>query len=50
MRGDQLWDDAHFAVRRRAAGALLLGMGIVAAFVPAWRAGMADPFIAVREP
>jgi predicted lysophospholipase L1 biosynthesis ABC-type transport system permease subunit len=33
-----------------AAGAALLGIGIVAAFVPAWRAGMADPVIALREP
>lgn len=33
-----------------AAGAALLGIGMVAAFVPAWRAGMADPVIALREP
>jgi putative ABC transport system permease protein len=33
-----------------AAGAVLLGIGAVAAFVPAWRAGMADPVVALREP
>jgi ABC-type antimicrobial peptide transport system permease subunit len=33
-----------------AAGAMLLGVGTVAAFVPAWRAGTADPLIALREP
>jgi predicted permease len=33
-----------------ASGAALLGIGIVAAFVPAWRAGTADPIIALREP
>lgn len=32
-----------------AAGAALLAVGAVAAFVPAWRAGMADPVIALRE-
>jgi putative ABC transport system permease protein len=32
-----------------AAGMTLLGVGIVAALVPAWRAGMADPLIALRE-
>ena len=32
-----------------AAGATLFGVGIVAAFVPAVRAGMADPLIALRE-
>jgi putative ABC transport system permease protein len=31
------------------AGAVLLGVGIAAALVPAWRAGMADPVIALRE-
>jgi ABC-type antimicrobial peptide transport system permease subunit len=31
------------------AGAALLAVGTVAAFVPAWRAGMADPLIALRE-
>jgi putative ABC transport system permease protein len=32
-----------------AAGAALLGVGMLAAFVPAWRAGMIDPLIALRE-
>jgi putative ABC transport system permease protein len=32
------------------AAAALLGIGAVAAFVPAWRAAMADPLIALREP
>ena len=32
-----------------AAGAALLGVGMLAAFVPAWRAGMTDPVIALRE-
>ena len=32
-----------------AAGAALLGVGVLAAFVPAWRAGMADPVVALRE-
>jgi putative ABC transport system permease protein len=31
------------------AGAALLAVGTAAAFVPAWRAGMADPLIALRE-
>jgi predicted permease len=31
------------------AGAALLAVGTVAAFVPAWRAGRADPLIALRE-
>jgi hypothetical protein len=32
-----------------AAGAALLGVGMLAAFVPAWRAGTTDPVIALRE-
>jgi predicted permease len=32
-----------------AASATLLGIGVFAAFVPAWRAGMTDPAIALRE-
>lgn len=32
-----------------AAGAALLGVGMVAAFLPAWRAGTADPLVALRE-
>jgi putative ABC transport system permease protein len=39
-------DPIAFAV----AGAALLGVGILAAVVPAWRAGMTDPLIALREP
>ena len=31
------------------AGAALLAVGTVAAFLPAWRAGMANPLIALRE-
>jgi predicted permease len=31
------------------AGAALLAVGIVAAFIPAWRAAMADPLAALRE-
>ena len=31
------------------AGAVLLGVGLLAALVPAWRAGMTDPIIALRE-
>lgn len=31
------------------AGAALFGVGVVAAFVPAWRAGMADPLSVLRE-
>jgi putative ABC transport system permease protein len=31
------------------AGAALLAVGTVAAFLPAWRAGMVDPVIALRE-
>jgi ABC-type antimicrobial peptide transport system permease subunit len=31
------------------AGAALLAVGTVAAFLPAWRAGIADPVIALRE-
>jgi predicted permease len=33
-----------------AAGAALLTVGIVAAFIPAWRAGTTDPLVALREP
>ena len=33
-----------------AAGAALLAVGILAAFIPAWRAGMTDPAIVLREP
>ena len=32
-----------------AAGAMLLGVGTLAAVVPAWRAGMTDPAIVLRE-
>jgi ABC-type lipoprotein release transport system permease subunit len=32
-----------------AAGAALLAVGLLAAFVPAWRAGMTDPAIVLRE-
>jgi len=32
-----------------AASAALLVIGVVAAFVPAWRAGMVDPALALRE-
>jgi len=32
-----------------AGAAALFGVGILAAFVPAWRAGMTDPLIALRE-
>ena len=32
-----------------AAGAALLAVGMLAAFIPAWRAGMTDPAIALRE-
>jgi putative ABC transport system permease protein len=38
-------DPIAFAV----AGAALLGVGMLAAFVPAWRAGMTDPLIVLRE-
>jgi putative ABC transport system permease protein len=38
-------DPVAFAV----AGAALLCVGVLAAIVPAWRAGMADPVIALRE-
>jgi len=31
------------------AGAGLLAVGTIAAFFPAWRAGMANPLIALRE-
>jgi predicted permease len=33
-----------------AAGSALLAVGVLAALVPAWRAGMTDPLIALREP
>jgi ABC-type antimicrobial peptide transport system permease subunit len=33
-----------------AAGATLLGVGMIAALIPAWRAGMIDPAIVLREP
>ncbi len=33
-----------------AAGATLLGVGMIAALIPAWRAGMTDPAIVLREP
>jgi len=33
-----------------AAGAALLAVGLLAAFIPAWRAGMTDPAIVLREP
>ena len=32
-----------------AASTALLVIGVVAAFVPAWRAGMVDPALALRE-
>jgi ABC-type antimicrobial peptide transport system permease subunit len=32
-----------------AAGAALLAVGLLAALFPAWRAGTADPLIALRE-
>jgi putative ABC transport system permease protein len=32
-----------------AAGAGLLAVGTIAAFLPAWRAGTANPLIALRE-
>jgi len=32
-----------------AAAAMLLGVGVLAALVPAWRAGMTDPLIALRD-
>jgi ABC-type antimicrobial peptide transport system permease subunit len=31
------------------AGAALLAVGTIAAFLPAWRAGMANPVVALRE-
>jgi predicted permease len=39
-------DPAAFAM----AGAALAGVGVLAAFIPAWRAGMSDPVVALREP
>jgi predicted permease len=45
LYGVQAIDPIAFA----AAGAMLLGVGMVAAFIPAWRAGMTDPAIALRE-
>jgi len=41
----RLIDPVAFA----AAGVTLLSVGIVAALVPAWRAGTADPLSALRE-
>jgi ABC-type antimicrobial peptide transport system permease subunit len=38
-------DPIAFAV----AAAVALSVGMVAAFIPAWRAGMSDPVIALRE-
>ena len=32
------------------AAVALLGVGLLAAFVPAWRAGRTDPAIVLREP
>ena len=32
-----------------AAGTALLGVGLLAAFIPAWRAGMTDPAVVLRE-
>jgi predicted permease len=37
------------AVAFAAAASALLGVGLVASFLPAWRAGMADPLVALRE-
>ena len=45
LYGVQAIDPIAFA----AAGAALLAVGLLAAFVPAWRAGMTDPLIALRE-
>jgi ABC-type lipoprotein release transport system permease subunit len=41
--------DSADPVAFAAAAAALLGVGIVAALLPAWRAGMADPLVALRE-
>jgi predicted permease len=45
LYGVRALDSVAFA----AAGAALLGVGAIAALVPAWRAGMADPLTALRE-
>jgi len=37
------------AVALGAAGTALLGVGMLAAFIPAWRAGMTDPAVVLRE-
>ena len=37
------------AVALGAAGMALLGVGMLAAFIPAWRAGMTDPAVVLRE-
>ena len=45
LYGVEAIDPSAFAV----AGATLLGVGVLAALVPAWRAGMTDPAIVLRE-
>jgi len=45
LHGVSAIDPTAFA----AAAAALLAVGVLAAFVPAWRAGMTDPAIALRE-
>jgi len=44
-----LWRELDRPIAFAAAGAALLGVGILAAFVPAWRAVMTAPVIALRE-